>query len=97
MDDRELAVQPDINITMQNQASSRIRQKPMLAKNTSHLFGMSYACKKWVAGGKNHPEWKGPQASNINVHSGNDVKQLLTQQMEKVMKQVATKLSESPK
>ena len=57
------------------------------------------ACKKWVAGGKPHPEWKGPRASNINAHSSDDMKQLMAQQtssMEKMQYKIA-KLSEKRK
>ena len=50
-------------------------------------------CKKWVPGGKPHPEWKGgTSTSNINVHkSGGDMKQLMAQQAEfqhKIFKQM---------
>jgi hypothetical protein len=40
-------------------------------------------CKKWVAGGKSHHEWRGTKTANINVHTGdNNVNQLMAQQAE---------------
>jgi hypothetical protein len=39
-------------------------------------------CKKWLPGGKPHPEWRGGKAANINVHQGSDVNQLMAQQAE---------------
>ena len=56
-------------------------------------------CKKWVAGGKSHSEWRGGKTANINMHQGSDVNQLMAQQVEfqnKIMKQMS-KLSEKKK
>ena len=53
----------------------------------------THVCKKWLPGGKPHPEWRsGKQAANINVHQGSDVNQLMAQQAEfnkTIMKQMA--------
>jgi hypothetical protein len=64
-----------------------------------HKTHKTDACKKWVAGGNHHPEWKGARAANINAHSSDDVKQLMAQQaksMEKLQYKIA-KLSEKKK
>ena len=51
-------------------------------------------CRKWIAGGKPHSEWRGgkSKAANINVHQGDTgVNQLMAQQAEfqkKIMKQM---------
>jgi len=40
-------------------------------------------CKKWLPGGKPHPEWRGGKTTaNINVHQGEHVNQLMAQQAE---------------
>ena len=57
------------------------------------------ACKKWVAGGKPHPEWRGPRASNTNTHASVDMKEFMaehTKSMEKMQYKIA-KLSEKKK
>ena len=52
-------------------------------------------CKKWVAGGQHHHEWRGPKGgktANINVHQDVGVKQLMAQQVEfqkSIMKQMS--------
>ena len=50
-------------------------------------------CKKWLPGGKSHPEWRGGKTpANINVHQGETVNQLMTQQAEfqkSIMKQIS--------
>jgi len=56
-------------------------------------------CKKWVPGGKSHPDWRGGKTANINVHKGTDVNQLMAQQIEfqsKIMNQM-NKLTEKKK
>ena len=63
-------------------------------------------CKKWVAGGQHHPEWRGPKGgktANINVHQDIGVKQLMAQQLEsqksmmKMMSRFADKKKKSKK
>jgi len=56
-------------------------------------------CKKWLPGGKTHPEWKGGKTpAHINVHQGETVNQLMAQQAEfnKSIKQMS-KLADKKK
>jgi hypothetical protein len=50
-------------------------------------------CKKWLPGGKSHPEWRGGKTpANINVHQNQGVNQLMAQQAEfqkSILKQIS--------
>jgi hypothetical protein len=50
-------------------------------------------CKKWLPGGKSHPEWRGGKTTaNINVHQNQGVNQLMAQQAEfqkSILKQIS--------
>jgi len=85
-----------------------IPRKPFVKGQTSCKLCAEYGgasnthktaqCKKFIPGGKPHPEWKGGRTANINVHQGSD-NQLMAQQLEfqkKMMKQMS-KLSEKKK
>ena len=49
------------------------------SSNTHHTS----VCKKWLPGGKPHPEWRGGKTTaNINVHQSDTVNQLMAQQAE---------------
>ena len=57
-------------------------------------------CKKWLPGGKSHPEWRGGKTpANIIVHQGETVNQLMDQQakfQKSIMKEMS-KLSDRKK
>jgi hypothetical protein len=57
-------------------------------------------CKRWTGAGKDHPEWRGRTAKNLNVHGQeDDIKSLMAQQLEfnaSIMKSV-NKLSKKKK
>jgi len=57
--------------------------------------------KKWLPGGKSHPEWRGGKIpANINVHQGETVNQLIDQQAEfqvSIMNQMSKLLEKKKK
>ena len=66
--------------------------------SNTHKTGV---CKKWLPGGKSHPEWRGGKTpANINVHQGETVNQLMAQQAEfqkSIMKQMSKLLEKKKK
>jgi hypothetical protein len=66
------------------------------SSNTHHTL----VCKKWLPGGKPHPEWRGGKTTaNINVHQSENVNKLMAQQAEfqKTILKKMSKLSKKKK